>query len=94
MTADLRVANDSLHLNYIPHEGTVGHVTFDSLNATYNVSVRTPTVHNQQNHSRDVARMKIATFIEKASRNGKADVRESRSASHRAIPIPLSLLRA
>ena len=46
----------------------------NSLNSTYNVSLRTPTVHNQQYQSRDVARVQIATFIEKASRNGKADV--------------------
>ena len=46
----------------------------NSLNSIYNVSFKTPTVHNQQNQSRDVAMVKVATFIEKANRNGKADV--------------------
>ena len=44
------------------------------LSATYNVSDTTPTVHDQQTQSGDVAKVRVATLMENVSSNGEADV--------------------
>ena len=44
------------------------------LSATFNVSDTTPTVHDQQTQSGDVAEVRVATLMENVSSNGEADV--------------------
>ena len=44
------------------------------LGATFNVSVRTPTVHDQQTQSGDVAKVRVVMRQKKVSSNGEADV--------------------